>query len=123
MKNFGGGSRLKGRVIYKFREDTNDLEIWLEDYDALSCFLSGRFDLEIFPVCSSSEFVVRWEKLNAREEMLELAIVNEVSQTRQIQNHSRSSAFHGMTSARWFQILVILAAYHILCTLYRYTTT
>ncbi|KAH8585381.1 hypothetical protein B0O99DRAFT_488907, partial [Bisporella sp. PMI_857] len=38
----------KRRVVYKYGKDADQLQIWLEDYDALSWFCCGRFDLEIF---------------------------------------------------------------------------
>jgi hypothetical protein len=109
---------VKRRVVYKFGETPSLLEIWLEDYDALNWFHSGRFDLEIFEICSRSESALRWEKINARDDLLELPVGNEVSQIGQARKRAGFLALHSLISGRWFQFLVTLAAYHLFLILF-----
>lgn len=103
----------KRRVVYKYGQSAHELEIWLEDYDALNWFHCGRYDLEIFQVCSLSESAVRWKKLNAREDLMEFTKGNEVSQKAQSRSRTNLSVFYDLISTRWFQVLATLAAYHI----------
>ncbi|TVY69025.1 hypothetical protein LSUE1_G009734 [Lachnellula suecica] len=55
----------KRRVVYKYGATSEDLEIWLDDYDALCWFHCGRFDWDIFQVCSAFESTLRWTELDS----------------------------------------------------------
>ena len=101
------------RVVYNFGEKSDQLDIWLEDYDALSWFQSRRFDLENFQVCSPSESDIRWKKLNMRDDLLEFAVGNKVSEIGHAENSTRFSGLHSLVSARWFPFLATLAAYYL----------
>src|ERR1700733_5644039 len=62
----------KQRVIYRYGEISNQLDIWLEDYNALSWFGVGKYDLEIFQVLSVSQSALRWREINAKKDQFEL---------------------------------------------------
>ncbi|RFU33075.1 hypothetical protein B7463_g3303, partial [Scytalidium lignicola] len=49
----------KRRVVYKYGQSSDQLRIWIDDFDALSWFRCGRFDLDIFETCSSAESTLR----------------------------------------------------------------
>ncbi|KAE9371015.1 hypothetical protein N431DRAFT_376376, partial [Stipitochalara longipes BDJ] len=55
---------IKCRVVYQFGETPDQLNIWLEDYDALNWFGNGKFDLEMFLLCTVSESKARWQRIN-----------------------------------------------------------
>ncbi|KAF4633854.1 hypothetical protein G7Y89_g4265 [Cudoniella acicularis] len=58
----------KRRVVYEYGESADQLQIWLEDYDALSWFHCGRFDLEIFLVTKPAQSALRWENICKRDD-------------------------------------------------------
>ena len=109
---------VKSRVVYKFGDTPNLLDIWLEDYDALSWFHSGRYDLDIFQFCSPSESAVRWNKLNAWDDLVKLSVGPEVSRAVHTGKNITRSAFYRLISARWFQFLTLLAANYFVHVLF-----
>ena len=107
----------KRRVVYMFGESSDVLDIWLEDYDALSWFHSGRYDLDIFQFCSPSESAVRWKNLNVRVDLVELSVGPGGSQVGQAGKRITLSTLYNLISARWFQFVIMLATnylFHIL---------
>jgi hypothetical protein len=62
---------IRRRVVYRYGETSNELEIWLEDYDALSWFGFGRHDTEIFEVMSVSDSRLRWTEINSKSDQFE----------------------------------------------------
>jgi hypothetical protein len=54
----------KSRVVYKFGTTPDQVEIWLEDFDALGWFGCGRYDLDIFLVCTTAQSLLRWKQIN-----------------------------------------------------------
>lgn len=59
----------KRRVVYQYGQSLNQIEIWVEDYDALSWFRCGRYDLDIFQVCSPAESLLRWQQMNDHDDI------------------------------------------------------
>jgi hypothetical protein len=85
---------VRRRVAYRHGESPNELEIWLEDYDALSWFGYGRHDLEIFQVLSASQSL-RWREINSRSDQFEPDGENEVRAIAITPKQSLPSAFRG----------------------------
>jgi hypothetical protein len=57
---------IRQRVMYEYGKKPEQLQIWLEDYDALCWFNYGRYDLEIFLVQSPHQSIFRWKEIHAR---------------------------------------------------------
>jgi hypothetical protein len=95
------------RVAYHFGDTPDQIDIWLEDYDALSWFRCGRFDLDIFLVCTPSEGCARWQRINDVDNMVVL-IEQSASQPLLSNDLARVS----ILSARWFQLLILSLALH-----------
>jgi hypothetical protein len=85
----------KRRVVYHFGQAPDQLSIWLEDYDALSWFGIGRFDLEIFLVCTQSESQARWKRINDDDNRVVF-----------IEPESSPSLITSLLCAGWFQFLL-----------------
>ena len=96
----------KRRVVYRCGKTSSELEIWLEDYDALSWFQCGRYDLEIFEVFAPFESVLRWKELNARDDLLDLDKGEALANPIEPENLSRRMIFQRLLQTRWFQFLV-----------------
>lgn len=96
----------KRRIIYQFGDTSDQLDIWLEDYDALSWFHNGRFDLDIFIVCSSSESQVRWERMNAVDDTIDLD-EQVVSQSQLCNTSSRFTMAQLIFRAHWSKLLLL----------------
>lgn len=60
----------KRRVMYQYGQSPDQIEIWIEDFDALSWFHCGRFDLDIFQVCSPAASLLRWRQMNDHDDIL-----------------------------------------------------
>ncbi|KAG4434123.1 hypothetical protein IFR05_010403 [Cadophora sp. M221] len=67
----------KKRVVYRYGEETDELEIWVEDFDALSWFRHGRHDLDIFGLMTPRESLVRWRDLNAKDDVIIEKLIEE----------------------------------------------
>jgi hypothetical protein len=50
---------MRRQVVYRYSETSKELEIWLKDYDALSWFGFGRFDMES---------LFRWTEVNSKSD-------------------------------------------------------
>jgi hypothetical protein len=59
----------KRQIVYHFGETSAELQIWLEDYDALNWFGNGRFDLDAFLLCTAAEIAARWQMINEVDNM------------------------------------------------------
>ncbi|KAI9740789.1 MAG: hypothetical protein M1818_004755 [Claussenomyces sp. TS43310] len=66
---------IKRRKVYRFGPAPDELEIWIEDYDALSWFKGGKYDLDLSQVLSSSESSTRWKRTNAHQDGFEPEVV------------------------------------------------
>lgn len=100
---------VKHRVVYHFGDTPDQLQIWLDDYDALSWFRNGRFDLDIFLVCTPLETQARWKQINklTPEEQGLCKPLDDNS-------GSKTSALQAVLSARWPQILILSLGLHYL---------
>lgn len=96
----------KRRVVYQFGDTPDHLDIWLEDYDALSWFSHGQFDLDIFLVCSPVESEARWKKINDVDNIIELDDEEELQSLLRL-SASNPLGFPSLFSARWVQLLVL----------------
>lgn len=109
----------KRRVVYRFGENPDQLDIWLEDYDALSWFSNGKFDLDIFLLCSSVESEARWQKINEVDSIIELD-EQDVSQAQHRTQASNYLGFPAVFSAHWIQLLALSLVlnyfFHIMLT-------
>jgi hypothetical protein len=110
----------KRKVIYKYGEACDQLEIWLEDYDALGWFRGGRYDLDIFQVISSSDSVQRWKELNARDDYTELIEIEEEARITAFPAHSD---IFDIIGARWMYALMFSFAIHYLYLFYKNLTS
>jgi hypothetical protein len=97
----------KRRVLYRYGNTSSELEISLEDYDALSWFQCGRHDLEIFDLCAPLESILRWKELNARDDLLDLDKGEMLAGPSKLENLSRRMIIYRLLQTRWFQFLVI----------------
>jgi hypothetical protein len=95
------------RVAYHFGDTPDQIYIWLEDYDALSWFRYGRFDLDIFLVCSPSESQARWQRINDVDKMV---VLPEQSASQPILSNDLARV--SVLSARWFQLLILSLVLH-----------
>jgi hypothetical protein len=64
---------VKRRVLYQFGDTSDQLNIWLEDYDAFRWFVNGRFDLEIVQLWTPLESQARWQRINEVDNMVLLS--------------------------------------------------
>jgi hypothetical protein len=104
----------KQPVVYHFGNTPDQLQIWLDDYDALSCFRNGRYYLDIFSVCTASESQSRWQRINEVDNKLP---VNEQDSTELLlvdKPGGNTSPFQAVLSARWLQLLVLSLMVHYL---------
>jgi len=101
----------KRRVVYHFGDTSDQLDIWLEDYDALNWFRNGRFDLDIFLVCTPSESQNRWQRINAVDHIVILS-EQVASQSLLSVESAEVSIFYSVIFARWFQFLVSSLVFH-----------
>lgn len=67
----------KKRVMYKYGNGNDELEVWVEDFDALSWFRHGRYDLDIFSLISPRESLGRWRDLNAKDNVIIEKLIEE----------------------------------------------
>jgi hypothetical protein len=103
---------IKRRIVYHFGETSDELQIWLEDYDALNWFGNGRFDLDVFLLCTAAESSARWQMINEVDNMV---ILDEDGEPQSLICHQPPSAFsvfRSYFSARWFQMLVLSLVLH-----------
>jgi hypothetical protein len=104
---------IKRQVMYSYNESLSKIEIWLEDYDALSWFHHGKFDLEIFQICSPDESFLRWKKINAEKDMP----MPDTEVHFQRNQGGTSRKVHGVVAvvhSMWFQIVVLSFVLHYL---------
>jgi hypothetical protein len=98
----------KRRVVYKYGTSPTELDIWLEDYDALGWFHCGRYDLDVFQFSSTIESKLRWIELNARDNA-----GDEVEEWKELQEHHQAPAspprraIVNLLQSRWFQFLIL----------------
>lgn len=59
--------------MYQFGDTSDQLNIWLEDYDAFRWFGNERFDLEIGQLCTPLESQARWQRINEVDNMVLLS--------------------------------------------------
>jgi hypothetical protein len=104
---------IRQRVMYTYNESLSKIEIWLEDYDALSWFHHGKFDLDIFQVCSPSESFLRWKKINAEEDM-PMPNTETHSQLNQIGTSRRIRGIVVVMNSLCFRILIVSLVMHFL---------
>jgi hypothetical protein len=104
---------VKRRVVYQFGDTSDQLNIWLEDYDALNWFGNGRFDLEIFLLCTPLESQARWQRINEVDDMV-LFSEQVASQALLYHESAKVSVFQSFLSAHWFRLLVLSLAFHYL---------
>lgn len=108
----------KRRLVYNYGNSSQELEIWLEDYDALSWFHSGRYDMEIFDICTPSESIARWKELNAYDDLLERHEGEPLVVDSMPAKLSCPMILHRVLQSRWFQFLVISLLLNYLFHLY-----
>lgn len=104
----------KQRVGYEYGNTTAELEIWLEDFDALSWFRCGRYDLEIFEAASPAESLRRWKGLDVQGSS-NLDCTKDIDNAVEIQALERTKLLRYMDSvlqAQWFRILVVSLFFH-----------
>jgi hypothetical protein len=99
----------KRRVMYRFGDTSDQLDIWLDDYDALSWFNNGKFDLDIFLVYSISESEARWESINAVDNIIKLDEQN-IPQPQLCSTSSTLARLQSIWAARWIQLLALSLA-------------
>lgn len=91
----------KRRVAYQFGQTPDQLTIWLEGYDALSWFSTGRFDLEVFLVCTQSESRARWIRINHDDNRVLF-----------VEPESSPSLSTSLFCTKWFQLLLLSLVLH-----------
>jgi hypothetical protein len=95
------------RVVYQFGEtrisstDPDQLNIWLEGYDAPNEFGYGSFDLAIFLFCTPLESRARWQRINEVDNMVLLS-EQEASQAHLYHESAKVSVFQSFLSGHWF---------------------
>jgi hypothetical protein len=104
----------KQRVVYHFGDTSDQLSIWLEDYDALNWFRNGRFDLDIFLVCTPSESQTRWQIINAMNRIVGLNKEGDFKSLPTTESAKLLSILHSVLCARWFQLLILSLVFHYL---------
>jgi hypothetical protein len=96
--------------VYQFGNTSDQLNIWLEDYDAFHWFGNGRFDLEIVQLCTPLENQARWQRINEVDNMVLLS-EQVASQALLYHESAKVSAFQSFLSAHWFRLLVLSLAF------------
>jgi len=108
----------KKRVVYRYGSNSSDLEIWLEDYDALTWFHCGRYDLEIFQICSAMDSKSRWIELNSRDIVSNDTEEEEDIAVDRTQKFSLRREIYNRIQSRWFSIFMFSLVLNYLFHLY-----
>ncbi len=108
----------KRRVVYYYGVDSDDLEICTEDYDALSWFRCGRYDLDIFEVVPPLQAAIRWEELNSENDSATEEPLRETHDEKLLTGGQTSSSSRSMYTTGRFQFLVVLLVLHYLLHLF-----
>ena len=106
---------IRRRVVYRYGEASNELEIWLEDYDALSWFGFGRYDMEIFKVMSNSQSLRRWTEINSKSDQFESEDNWNEGQTL---SDASKPLRHGIFPGKWPLYIAISLAIHYIFHVY-----
>lgn len=111
------------RVAYSFGETSKDLEIWVEDFDALSWFHCGRHDLDIFQFCTPAESLFRWKLLDARRNDALALAQKEIDSSSAVGSSKILFSWRhveAVLQTRWFQMtvfsLLLNYAFHLIHT-------
>lgn len=97
----------KRRVVYCYGVMSDELEIWVEDFDALSWFRCGRYDLDIFEVMPPPQTFTRWEDMNSGNDYVAEELCQEVHNELLVTGSQTLSFFRSLYTARWFRLLVV----------------
>jgi hypothetical protein len=100
----------KQRVMYEYGKSPDQLLIWIEDFDALNWFQCGRFDLDIFQACSSTESLQRWKKMNAEDDFLTVMSQEGLVESIPDPGKPAKNRFCTLLQARWFQFVCLSLA-------------
>lgn len=95
------------QIVYRYGNTPEELQILVEDFDALSWFHCGRFDLEIFQFCAPDECSRRWKEINTRNVLLTLGESESLLQSKPTILQDFQARVNSILSARWFQLLCI----------------
>lgn len=97
----------KRRVVYGYGKSSSELEIWVEDFDALGWFRGGRWDLDIFGVCSPVQSLRRWRELNKRDDSFETGTEVTISTPEKVEEHQRHKVVYDLLRSRWLHLLFV----------------
>jgi hypothetical protein len=97
----------KRRVVYGYDALLGNLQIWLEDYDALSWFQCGRYDLDIFQYCTTDQSALRWKQINYNNDSYEIFQQEELDNPPQPLIYPTT---FGVTQLVWTAVLVLSLA-------------
>ncbi|KAH8807687.1 hypothetical protein F5884DRAFT_731605 [Xylogone sp. PMI_703] len=101
----------KQRVLFEYGETPNDLKIWIEDYDALSWFWCGKYDLDIFDVCSVPQSIQRWKEINSRNEREDIDVEENMIGSTSSNQAEQKSLLSIFLKPGWLLIISLLVNY------------
>ncbi|KAG4411850.1 hypothetical protein IFR04_015013 [Cadophora malorum] len=106
----------KQQVMYKYGDNADDLSIWIDDFDALSWFHQGRYDLDIFNIILPQQSFDRWQELDAKDDFsLENVIEGEMEENaQQLRSTAESEASANPYELRPRQLFCILLIFLLL---------
>ncbi|KAG9238580.1 hypothetical protein BJ875DRAFT_511077 [Amylocarpus encephaloides] len=106
------------QVMFWYGETAEELRIWVEDYDALSWFGAGKWDLEIFQVCDISSTLKRWKNINSGIYTIEVEAVNANDIPVGLTDQIPQGLLQKLSRTRWINLVATTLLFNYLFQLY-----